>query len=387
MVSWILNRFIPRDADIREARSICGYVCGGVGIFLNMVLFVLKLTAGIISASVSITADAFNNLTDAGSSIISLFGFILSSQKPDQKHPFGHGRIEYIAGIAISFAIILVGGELLKSSVDKIINPGEFIFNKTLVVVLIISIVVKLYMACYNRKYGKKIDSASMKAVSTDSLSDAIATGAILASSLVMHYGGIYIDGYVGVLVSLLIIKTGISSVLEASSPLLGGAPDCEFVKKVEAIVRENPETLGIHDLVVHNYGPNKIFVSLHMEVDGSKEIFALHDAADTVERRISKELGCEAIIHMDPIDVNNPELKEIYSALSGRLSEVCPDGNVHDLRIVPGPTHTNVIFDLILPPHLFPEKDEISSGLEECIKNINENYYAVITAEVSYLG
>ena len=387
MVSWIMNRFISKNTDVRNARNICGYVCGSIGIFLNILLFALKLSVGIISSSVSITADAFNNLTDAGSSIVSLFGFILSSQKPDREHPFGHGRIEYVAGMVISFAIILVGGELLKGSIEKIINPGEFIFNKTLVVVLIISIAVKLYMACYNRKYGNKIDSPAMKAVATDSLSDAIATGAILLSSLIMHYGGIYIDGYVGVIVSLMIIKTGISSVMEASSPLLGGVPDCEFVKKVEAIVRENPETLGIHDLVVHNYGPSKIFVSLHMEVDGSKEIFALHDAADIVERRISEELGCEAVIHMDPIDVNNPVLKEIYSALSERLSLVCPEGDVHDLRIVPGPTHTNVIFDMILPPHIYPQKDKISSELEECIKSLDENYYAVITAEVSYLG
>ncbi len=387
MVSWILSRFISKDSDTRETRRIYGYVCGGVGIFLNLLLFALKLFVGIISSSISITADAFNNLTDAGSSIISLFGFILSSQKPDQKHPFGHGRIEYIAGIAISFAIILVGGELLKSSVKKIINPGEFIFNKALVIVLIISIAVKLYMAYYNKKYGKKIDSASMNAVATDSLSDAIATGAILASSLVMNYGGIYIDGYVGTMVSLMIIKTGISSVMEASSPLLGGAPDPDFVKKVEEIVRENPETLGIHDLVVHNYGPDKIFVSLHMEVDGSKEIFALHDAADVVERSISEKLGCEAVIHMDPIDVNNPVLREIYTILQEKLSEICPEGNVHDLRIVPGPTHTNVIFDLILPPHIFSGKDKVSAELEECIKGINENYFAVITAEVSYLG
>ena len=387
MVSWIMNRFISKDADIRKERNICGYVCGGVGIFLNIVLFTLKLAAGIISSSVSITADAFNNLTDTGSSIVSLFGFILSSQKPDREHPFGHGRIEYVAGIAVSFAIVLVGGELLKSSVGKIINPTEFIFNKAVVIVLIISIAVKLYMACYNRKYGKKIDSPVMKAVATDSLSDAVATGAILLSSLIMHYGGVYIDGYVGVLVSLMIIKTGIFSVIEASSPLLGGVPDGEFVKKVEAIVRENPETLGIHDLVVHNYGPDKIFVSLHMEVDGSKEIFALHDAADTVERRISEELGCEAIIHMDPIDVNNPVLKEIYSVLSEKLSHICPEGNVHDLRIVPGPTHTNVIFDLILPPHIYPQRDKILSELQECIKSLDENYYAVITAEVSYLG
>ena len=387
MISLLLRHFIPENSDTKSVRTVYGYVCGGAGIFLNLLLFALKLFAGLVSSSISVTADAFNNLADAASSVISLFGFILSSRKPDREHPFGHGRIEYIAAIIISCAIILVGGELLLSSVGKIISPGEFVFNKYVVIVLIFSIAVKLYMAYYNRKYGKKIDSESMKAVATDSVSDAIATFAILVSAVVMYYFDIYIDGYAGLLVSLLIIKAGIGSVIKTSSPLLGGAPDENFVKKVEEIVRENPETIGIHDLVVHNYGPHKIFVSLHMEVDGSKEIFALHDAADLVERQISEKLGCEAIIHMDPIDVNNPVLKEIYSLLQEKLEEICPRGNVHDLRIVPGPTHTNVIFDLILPPELYSGKDDITAALEECIISLKGNYFAVITAEVSYLG
>ena len=387
MITLILRRFLPENADNKTFRTIYGYVCGGTGVFLNLLLFGLKLFVGFVSSSISVTADAFNNLSDAASSVISLFGFILSSRKPDHEHPFGHGRIEYIAAIIISCAIILVGGELLISSIGKILSPGEFVFNKYVVIVLIFSVLVKLYMAYYNRKFGKKIDSASMKAVSRDSLSDALATTAILVCALVMHFFDIYIDGYVGVLVSLLIIKTGVSSVIETSSPLLGGAPEENFVRKVEEIVRSNPETIGIHDLVVHNYGPHKVFVSLHMEVDGSKEIFLLHDAADLVERQISENLGCEAVIHMDPIDVNNPILKEIYTLLQKKLEEICPRGNVHDLRIVPGPTHTNVIFDLILPPELYSSKDEIMLLLEECIRNLDGNYFAVITAEVSYLG
>ena len=387
MVSFFLRRFLPEGADCKTSRNICGYVCGSVGIFLNLLLFAMKLFIGIISSSIAIMADAFNNLTDAATSVISLFGFILSSRKPDREHPFGHGRIEYIAAIIISCAIILVGGELLISSAEKILSPGVFVFNKYVVIVLVFSIAVKLYMAYYNRKYGNKFDSASMKAVATDSLSDVIATGAILLSAVVMHFFDVYIDGYAGLIVSFLIIKTGVGSVIKTSSPLLGGAPDENFVKKVEEIVRENPETIGIHDLVVHNYGPHKIFVSLHMEVDGSKEIFLLHDAADLVERQISERLGCEAIIHMDPIDVNNPVLKEIYTLLQEKLEEICPRGNVHDLRIVPGPTHTNVIFDLILPPDLYSEKDSITTRLEECISNLDGNYFAVITAEVSYLG
>ncbi len=386
MISLLLGRFLPENADKKTVRTIYGYVCGGAGIFLNLFLFAIKLIIGIISSSIAITADAFNNLTDAGSSVISLFGFILSGQKADKEHPFGHGRIEYIAGIFISVVIIYVGIELLRSSIGKIIHPGEFVFNIYVVIVLIISILVKLYMAYYNRHCGRKIQSAPLLAVATDSISDAIATTAILLSAVFMYFTGIQIDGYVGLLVSLLIIKSGIDAVIQTSSPLLGGTPDREFVKKVEEIVRENPETVGIHDLVVHDYGPNKIFVSLHMEVDGSKEIFTLHDAADLVEKRISELLGCEAVIHMDPIDVNNPILKEIYATLQKRLDIVCPEGNVHDLRIVPGPTHTNVIFDLIVPAERYFAKDKISAELEKCVSELNENYYAVITTETSYI-
>jgi len=386
MISLLLRRFLPENADKKTVRTIYGYVCGGAGIFLNLLLFAVKLFIGFISSSIAITADAFNNLTDAGSSVISLFGFILSGQKADKEHPFGHGRIEYIAGIFISIAIIFVGIELLKSSVDKIFHPGEFVFNIYVVIVLVLSILVKLYMAYYNRVCGRKIQSSPLFAVATDSVNDSIATTAILVSSIFMHFTGIYIDGYVGALVSLLIIKAGISAVMETSSPLLGGAPDPEFVKKVEEIVRENPETVGIHDLVVHDYGPSKVFVSLHMEVDGSKEIFILHDAADLVEKRISEELGCEAVIHMDPIDVDNPILRELYALLKKRLDVICPEGNVHDLRIVPGPTHTNVIFDLIVPAERFFAKDKISAELEKCIKETNESYFAVITVETSYI-
>lgn len=387
MVSFLLRHFLPENADTKTLRSTYGYVCGGVGILLNLFLFSAKLAIGIISSSISIIADAFNNLTDAGSSLISLFGFILSGQKADSEHPFGHGRIEYIAGTLISAAIILVGFELLKSSVNKILHPGEFIFNGYVVIILLLSILVKLYMAYYNRSCGKKIQSASLDAVAADSISDSIGTAAILLSAVFMYFTNIHIDGYVGAAVSLLIIKTGITSVMDTSSPLLGGVPDPEFIKKVEDIVRSNPETVGIHDLVVHDYGPDKIFVSLHMEVDGSKEIFALHDAVDLVERQISSELGCEAVIHMDPIDVNNPILKEIYGIVLAECKKISDRANIHDLRIVPGPTHTNIIFDLILPPEDFSKKDEACVLLQNCVQRINENYFAVITAETSYCG
>lgn len=386
MVSLLIRHFLPENADAKTSRNIYGYICGSVGILLNLLLFGAKLFIGVISSSISITADAFNNLTDAGSSVISLFGFILSGQKADKEHPFGHGRIEYIAGTFISAAIIMVGVELLKSSVEKILNPGEFVFNKYVVAVLILSVLVKLYMAHYNNACSKKIESASLRAVAADSISDSIATTAILLSSVFMHFTDLHIDGYVGALVSVLIIKSGISSVIETSSPLLGGTPDPEFVNKVEEIVRENPQTVGIHDLVVHNYGPDKVFVSLHMEVDGRGDMFSLHDAVDLVERQISEKLGCEAVIHMDPIDVDNPLLKEIYAVLSKECKHISEKANIHDLRVVPGPTHTNIIFDLILPPELFDKRNEACLRLENCVQKIDKNYYAVITAETSYI-
>lgn len=387
MVSLILRFFISPDTDAKKARNIYGYVCSSVGIFLNILLFALKLFIGIISMSVSITADAFNNLADAFSSGASLLGFLFSGRRADSDHPFGHGRIEYLVGTFISAAVILVGVELLQTSIKKILNPGEFIFNKSVVVILIFSILIKLYMAYYNHTCGKKISSSALKAVALDSISDSLSTAAILLSGIFMYFTQINIDGYVGLIVSLLIIRTGISSVIDAASPLLGNAPDKELVKKIEEIVRACPQTVGIHDLVVHDYGPNKVFVSLHMEVDGAKELFMLHDAVDAVEREISARLGCEAVIHMDPLDVANPLLKDIHTALANVCRGFSEDINVHDLRIVPGPTHTNVIFDVMLPPEQFFKKDEICRRLEECVTNMGENYFAVITAEASYCG
>lgn len=387
MVSLILKRLLSSDTDAQKVRSLYGYVCGGMGIVLNLFLFAAKLFIGVISSSISITADAFNNLTDAGSSLISLFGFILSGQKADSEHPFGHGRIEYIMGTVISAAIIFVGIELLKSSVSKIFKGGEVLVNKYVVIVLLLSILVKLYMAYYNSRCGKKINSSTLRAVAADSISDSISTLAILLSAIFMHFTNINIDGYVGTVVSILIIRTGIKSVIDTSSPLLGHAPSPDFVKQVEEIVRQNPETVGIHDLVVHDYGPNKVFVSLHMEVDGAKEMFALHDAVDLVEKQISSTLGCEAVIHMDPIDTKNPLLKELYAVLCEECHKISDGINIHDLRVVPGPTHTNVIFDVVLPPTLFSEKADICDKLEKAVHNFNENCFAVITAEISYCG
>lgn len=387
MVSLLIKKFVPDSLSPEDVRTRCGLLCGAAGIFFNILLFIIKIIAGTIACSISITADAFNNLSDAGSSAVTLCGFWWSGRDADEEHPFGHGRIEYISGILISVLIILVGVELLKSSAEKIISPTPLVFNRYVVIILVISISIKLYMAFYNSKIGKKINSATLGAAASDSISDCFATGAVLLSSVFMYFTDIEIDGFVGLAVSLLVIWTGIKSVVETSQPLLGSAPDPEFVKEIDRIVRQNPETIGVHDLVIHDYGPNKIFVSLHMEVDGSKDIFELHDAVELVEREISEKLGCEVIIHMDPLDVKNPKLKTIYSYIQDKAKEIDDSLKIHDMRMVTGPTHTNIIFDVVLPPAKFSQKNEIVSRLEQALKELDETYYAVIKAEISYCG
>lgn len=386
MVSLLIKLFAS-DSSLTAAqkRSRYGFICGGVGVLLNALLFFAKLTVGTLSGSISITADAFNNLSDAGSSAVTLLGFLWSERKADKEHPFGHGRIEYISGFVISAVIVFVGAELLKTSVARIISPEKFVFNKFVVIVLSLSIAVKLYMALYNTSCGKKINSPVLAAAAADSLSDCIATGAVLLSSVIIYFANIRIDGFVGAVVSILIIRTGIKSLSETASPLLGSAPDAEFVKKIEAVVRENPETIGIHDLVVHDYGPNKVFVSLHMEVDGSKNLFLLHDAVDLTEREISQQLGCEAVIHMDPIDLSNPVRQELYEKISAAAAEIAPELSIHDFRMVPGPTHTNLIFDLVLPPTQYQFRKETVRKLREEIRKIDKSYFAIIKTEMSY--
>ncbi|MEE0867295.1 MAG: cation diffusion facilitator family transporter [Clostridia bacterium] len=387
MVLLLVKKLAPESLSPEEMRTRCGLLCGAAGIFFNILLFIMKIVIGTIACSISITADAFNNLSDAGSSAVTLCGFWWSGRDADEEHPFGHGRIEYISGILISVLIILVGVELLKSSVEKIISPSPLVFNRFVIIVLVLSILIKLYMALYNSKIGKKIHSATLGAAASDSISDCFATGAVLLSSIFMYFTNIKIDGFVGMAVSLLVTWTGIKSVIETSQPLLGKAPDPEFVNEIGRIVRQNPETIGVHDLVIHDYGPNKLFVSLHMEVDGSKDIFELHDAVELVEMEISEKLGCEAIIHMDPLDVNNPKLNTIYTYMAGKAKEIDSSLKIHDMRMVTGPTHTNIIFDVVLPPSKFSQKNEIVSRLEQALKELDETYYAVIKAEISYCG
>lgn len=377
---WIKDYKNVEDSKVRQAY---GMLCGGIGIFLNILLFVGKAATGFISGSIAITADAFNNLSDAGSSVITLVGFKMAGQKPDSDHPFGHGRIEYISGLLVAVIILIMAFELLKSSVEKILHPSQVESSPLVIAVLVVSILVKVYMSFYNRAISKKIDSAAMDAAAKDSLSDTIATLVVLITTLLAQVTGIIIDGYGGVVVALFVFVAGFSAAKETISPLLGQPPKREFVEKIEAIIMEYEEqgVLGIHDLVVHNYGPGRIMFSVHVEVPSNGDILVLHDLIDVIEHRLAKELNCSAVIHMDPICVDDSltnELKEKVADIIKGMEGV----SFHDFRIVNGPTHTNLIFDVVVPFGYRMSDAEVTAYLQKEISEFEGNYFAVIEVD-----
>lgn len=388
MITLLSRLFIKNSEDIRDAkvRQAYGILCGAVGIFLNLCLFAGKFIAGFISNSIAITADAFNNLSDAGSSIITLIGFKMAGQKPDPDHPFGHGRIEYISGLLVSVIILLMGLELLKSSAVKILHPEELTFSPVILVILLASILVKCYMFFYNRKLGKKLDSSAMLATGTDSLSDTLATTVVLISTLVAHFSGLAIDGWCGVAVGLFICYAGINAAKDTISPLLGQAPDKEFVEQVNNIVMAHEEVIGIHDLIVHNYGPGRVLISLHAEVPADGDILSLHDVIDTIEHELRDTLDCHAVIHMDPVQVGDKETERLKGIVKECLGEIDASLTMHDFRIVSGPTHTNLIFDVVTPYDFSMSDNELISEITGKIQQDNPNYYTVIEVDKKFV-
>ncbi len=384
MITLLAKIFVPDNNDTKNpsVRQAYGILCGAVGIFLNLCLFAGKFIAGSVSNSIAITADAFNNLSDAGSSIITLIGFKMAGQKPDPHHPFGHGRIEYISGLLVSVIILLMGAELLKSSFSKILHPEMPDFSPMAVAVLLASILVKCYMFLYNRQLGRKLDSAAMAATAADSLSDTIATSAVLAATLIGYFTNLAVDGWCGMLVGLFICYTGYSAAKDTVSPLLGQAPDPEFVRQINDIVTAHEEILGIHDLIVHNYGPGRILISLHAEVPAEGNFLALHDKIDTIEHELRSRLNCHAVIHMDPVCVEDEETNRLKALVKGYIEEISGALTMHDFRIVTGPTHTNLIFDVVTP-YNFPLSDgELAERIQERIRTDNPNYFAVIEVD-----
>lgn len=366
-----------KDKFSPAGRRAWGVLCSIVGICLNVLLFAGKLIAGVLAGSVAITADAFNNLSDAGSSLITLIGFRFSGRRPDPEHPFGHGRFEYISGLLVSIIIVVVGIELMTSSIGKIINP-EPIGDKWVLSACILgaSVLIKLYMFYYNLRVGKEINSSGMKATSMDSLSDCVATSVVLLSLFIGAHFDIMIDGYCGVLVSLFVIYAGFKSAMETIKPLLGTPPEKEFVEAVESTVLSHPIVFGVHDLIVHDYGPGRQILSLHAEVDGKGNIYELHDEIDLIEQELAEVYGCLAVIHMDPIETDNEVTNEYRMSVAKIVKSIHKDATIHDFRMVPGTTHTNLIFDAVIPFEVRTDdkklKNDISKLVSENLKNCN---------------
>lgn len=383
----LISIFIKDHENVSDpqVRSKYGILAGAAGIFFNILLFAGKYLAGILSGSIAITADAFNNLSDAGSSVITLAGFKLASKKPDSDHPFGHGRMEYITGFIVSALIILMGFEIAKSSFEKIINPQKTEVSLLSVIILAVSILIKVYMAFYNRRIGKKINSSAMAATASDSLSDSIATLVVLLSMIIFYFTQINIDGYCGVIVSLFIFKAGISAAKETLSPLLGQPPAPEFVKQIEELVLAHDTIIGIHDLIVHDYGPGRVMISLHGEVSGSENIYVLHDEIDNIEKELEEKLGCMAVIHMDPVAVDDERINEYKDKVNRAIKAFDGSLAMHDFRMIYGPTHTNLIFDIVVPFEYRLSDDEVKKKMSELVKGIDENCFAVVTVDKDY--
>ena len=369
-----------------EVRRAYGVLCGAVGIAINLLLFVLKLLAGTLAGSVAITADAFNNLSDAGASIVTLLGFRLAGQKPDTEHPFGHGRIEYISGLLVSLVILLMGFELLRDAVGAILHPEAVECSALTVSILLISICAKCYMYCYNRAVGKKINAVAMQATAADSLSDCAATTAVLLATLAGHFLHWQIDGWCGLIVSLLILLAGFQAAKDTLSPLLGQPPTEEFVQQIHDIVMANKSICGIHDLVVHDYGPGRVMISLHAEVPAHGDILALHDEIDNVEKELHDRLGCEAVIHMDPIVTNDEAVNAAHEKIAALVRSIDENISIHDFRMVTGPTHTNVIFDAVVPYRCKMSDREAEEKIKKAVHELDPHYYAVVQIDKSYV-
>ena len=375
------------DVKDPKVRDSYGKLAGAVGIISNSLLCAAKMIIGWLSGSIAIVADAVNNLADASSSLITLVGFKLASMPEDKEHPYGHARIEYLAGMAVSIMIILVGAELGKSSFDKILNPEPVDFSWVAVAVLVLAIIIKIWQALFNISAGKKIDSLTLIATGTDSRNDVISTAVVLAGLLAGYFFDLHIDGYLGLLVALFILWSGICLVKETVSPLLGEAPDPQLVQQIEQAAMGFDGVLGIHDLVVHNYGPGKIFASIHIEVDSKVDVMISHDLVDNIEKKISSDLHIVMTAHMDPVNVNDPNRIPLENIISATLKTIPGALSFHDLRIVPGATNTNVIFDVLLAADCRSSRDEIQDLLSQAVAEYNPDFRCVVEFDKSYVS
>ena len=389
MISVLAKWLIPNREQVEDGavRRAWGALCGFVGIGLNILLFAGKLAAGTLSGSIAITADAFNNLSDAGSSVVTLLGFRLAGKKPDAGHPFGHGRLEYVSGLIVAGLILLMGAELAKSSVYKILHPEAVTFSWLAAGILLASIGVKLYMYLYNRAVGKKIKSAAMSATAADSLSDTAATSAVLLAMVIGKLTDVQLDGWVGLVVALFILWSAVQAARDTISPLLGQAPDPMLVKEIESLVMANDTVVGIHDLVVHDYGPGRCIISLHAEVPADEQVLELHDVIDNIEEELAQKLHCEAVIHMDPVVVGDPTVTALHQQVAALVKTIDPRITIHDFRMVPGQTHTNLIFDAVIPFDERLTRQQVADRIRQMVSEMEGDYRAVVKVENSYVS
>lgn len=390
MTEFLVRKLIknPEQTEDTEVRSAYGILSSQVGILCNILLFGIKLAIGLLMHSIAVMADAFNNLSDAASSVISFVGVKMAEKPADEEHPFGHGRIEYISALVVAFLIIQVGFSLFKSSFGKLQNPEEMIFNPILFLILVLSVGVKLWMGLFNRKLGKRIDSKVMLAVSADSMGDVITTSATILSILIFHFTGVNIDAVAGLIVSLLVVWAGIGIAKDTLEPLIGQAADPEQAKELRELVEGYDGILGTHDLIIHNYGPNRSMASIHAEVPRETDIEVSHEIIDRIEREVSKKTGVFLVIHMDPVETRDEKVLRVKEELTQILKEIDSQVTFHDFRVVYGEKQINVIFDILVPFSYDREKQEyLKKNIAMEMKRRDSRYECVITVDTSYLG
>ncbi len=387
MTGFLIKRFIKDYEAVQKpgVRAAYGKLSGAVGIFCNLILFGVKFLLGTLSASVAITADAVNNLSDASSGLISLFGFKMASRPADEEHPYGHARYEYLAGLTVSVMILVIGVELLKGSVHKVLHPEPVEFGFVSVLVLVAAILVKLWLAFFNRNLGKKIHSQTLLTTAADSRNDVISTSVVLLAAVLSHMTEVELDGYMGVLVALFILYSGVGLIRETLDPLLGKAPDAGEVEAIQQKIMEYPGVLGTHDLMIHDYGPGRQFASVHVEVAAEEDVIKSHDVIDNIERDLYEEMNLHLVVHMDPIITRDEAVGDLRRWLSSEVKKVNPELTIHDLRFVQGTTHSNLIFDCLVPRGLTESDAEIKEAIEELVKETYPDYYCVITVDHSY--
>lgn len=388
---FLVNTFIKNNENIKDSkvRNAYGNLGGIVGIIINFILFLIKFFVGMFVGSIAISADAFNNLSDAGSSIITIIGFKMANKPADAEHPFGHGRIEYLSALIVAFLVMLVGVQFIKSSIERIFNPTVVTFELIPFILLLISIGFKLWLSTFNKYIGNKINSSALKAAAADSLGDVFTSSTVVISFLISKFTTFPIDGYIGVFVALAILYAGFGLVKETLNPLLGEAPDPELVNDICEKVLSYPLISGVHDLIVHNYGPGRIIASIHAEIPSDIDIMEIHNTIDIAEREVSRDLNIHLVIHMDPICVITNEIKEAWDCVETVLRKYPEIKSMHDFRIVGEGDIKNLIFDIVVSPSLSAnkkEREKILTEIKESIKEEHPQYNCVITVDYDFM-